>query len=85
MYLLHSKTFEQVRGGVPQANKFEQVHVWSHGDSPQTDRLTDTTENITLPYVMHKNDFQTFLIADCEAAYQFDLFYKFTYCENPGH
>ena len=34
-------------------NKFEQVHVWSHGDLPlvdrQTDRQTDMTENITFP------------------------------------
>ena len=34
-------------GGVP-SEQFENVQVWSM-DSPQTDRLTDMTENITLP------------------------------------
>ena len=36
-----------------QVNKFELVHVWSHGAPPverQNDRQTDSTENITFPH-----------------------------------
>ena len=36
----------------PLVKRFEQVHVWSHGDSPpygQTDYQISSTENITFP------------------------------------
>ena len=33
-------------------NKFEEFHVWSHGDPP-VDKQTSTAENITFPQTMY--------------------------------
>ena len=54
-------------------NKFELVHVWSHGAPPverQNDRQTDTTENITFPHCVTGGKNVLFCTQYTDSAYQ---------------